>query len=70
MYINNNRRNDEGSLVNKSSIEGCSQEPCDFSRGKFSFGMTIKTSKILDMLERHGWTFAPPEDEDDEKVDE
>lgn len=33
-------------------------------------GMTIKTSKILDMLERHGWTFAPPEDEDDEKVDE
>lgn len=26
------------------------------------FGMTIKTSKILDMLERHGWTFAPPED--------
>ena len=34
----------------------------DFSRGKFSFGMTIKTSKILDMLERHGWTFAPPED--------
>lgn len=57
-------------MVNKSSIEGCSQEPCDFSRGKFSFGMTIKTSKILDMLERHGWTFAPPEDEDDEKVDE
>lgn len=26
------------------------------------FGMTIKISKILDMLERHGWTFAPPKD--------
>lgn len=26
------------------------------------FGMTIKISKILDMLVRHGWTFAPPED--------
>ena len=38
--------------------------------GGMIFGMTIKTSKILDMLERHGWTFAPPEDEDDEKVDE
>lgn len=30
--------------------------------GGMIFGMTIKTSKILDMLERHGWTFAPPED--------
>lgn len=30
--------------------------------GGMIFGMTIKTSKILDMWERHGWTFAPPED--------
>lgn len=30
--------------------------------GGMIFGMSVKTSKILDMLERHGWTFAPPED--------
>lgn len=38
--------------------------------GGMIFGMSVKTSKILGMLERHGWTFAPPEDEDNEKVDE
>ena len=30
--------------------------------GGMIFGMSVKTSKILDMLERHGWRFAPPED--------
>lgn len=30
--------------------------------GGMIFGMSIKTSKILGMMERHGWTFAPPED--------
>lgn len=30
--------------------------------GGMIFGMSVKTSKILGMMERHGWTFAPPED--------
>jgi hypothetical protein len=36
--------------------------------GGIILGMTVKTSKILSMLERHGWTFALPEDnaEDDQ----
>ena len=35
-YICKNRRNYGDSLVNKVSIETCSQEPRDFSRGRFS----------------------------------
>lgn len=31
-------------------------------------GMAVRISKILSVLERYGWTFAPPEDENDGKT--
>ena len=49
-----NRRNYGDSLVNKEAVVSCSQEPCDFSRGRFRMPLRLDIDEdLINFVEEH-----------------